>query len=324
MDRDDAVRSTNDDALVCKLSAATTGYLADPFVSVLLKRLPHRVAPIMHRGTYVRTAALDALVARFMGVAAAAGRRSQVVSLGAGSDTRFLLLKEGRRNPGLYVEIDFPQITSKKAMALARGRTTKPLLGDFQVGAGGAEIIAQDYWLLAGDLRNFASEILPRLVRMGLQPSEPTLFLSECVMIYLDPTVSDAIVAAAASEFSAPFFVTYEQILPDDAFGRVMISNLKARNIELPGIFAHPTLHSQVERYMSAGFTVARAIDINEVWDKHISLEEKARLARLEIFDEVEEWVLLSRHYCISWTAKVSDGSGLSQELALRGWLSSD
>nr|KAJ3419354.1 carboxy methyl transferase for protein phosphatase 2A [Polyrhizophydium stewartii] len=196
MDRDDAVRSTNDDALVCKLSAATTGYLADPFVSVLLKRLPHRVAPIMHRGTYVRTAALDALVARFMGVAAAAGRRSQVVSLGAGSDTRFLLLKvgqEGRRNPGLYVEIDFPQITSKKAMALARGRTTKPLLGDFQVGAygshetgrrvcltlvctdtdpgaGGAEIIAQDYWLLAGDLRNFASEILPRLVRMGLQP----------------------------------------------------------------------------------------------------------------------------------------------------------
>ena len=33
------------------------------------------------------------------------------------------------------------------------------------------------------------------------------------------------------------------------------------------------------------------------------------RVSRLEIFDEVEEWHLLSGHYCVSWAVK---GNALS------------
>lgn len=45
-----------------------------------------RKAPLINVGTHHRTAALDAVVDSFL---TAAGARVQIVSLGAGSDTRF-------------------------------------------------------------------------------------------------------------------------------------------------------------------------------------------------------------------------------------------
>jgi hypothetical protein len=37
--------------------------------------------------------------------------------------------------------------------------------------------------------------------------------------------------------------------------------------------------------------------------------DDLARVRRLEIFDEIEEWQLISGHYCISTAFK--DGSGI-------------
>lgn len=54
----------------------------------------------------------------------------------------------------------------------------------------------------------------------------PTLFLSECVLIYMKEEHSAAVVRWA-STFNSALFVTYEQILPDDAFGRMMLKNLQ-------------------------------------------------------------------------------------------------
>ena len=55
----------------------------------------------------------------------------------------------------------------------------------------------------------------------------PTLFISECVLIYLEVENSDAIIKWAASNFHAAAFVTYEQIRPHDSFGAIMIKNLQ-------------------------------------------------------------------------------------------------
>lgn len=59
--------------------------------------------------------------------------------------------------------------------------------------------------------------------------SLPTLLISECVLIYLDPVHSDAIVRWATDSLQLPVFVLYEQILPGDPFGEVMIRNLQVR-----------------------------------------------------------------------------------------------
>jgi hypothetical protein len=40
-------------------------------------------------------------------------------------------------------------------------------LGDIQIGQGGTELYTQDYCLLAGDLRQFESDVVPRLIEHG-------------------------------------------------------------------------------------------------------------------------------------------------------------
>lgn len=41
--------------------------------------------------------------------------------------------------------------------------------------------------------------------------------------------------------------------------------------------------------------------DVNHLWAKRVPDEEKARVAALEMVDEVEEWELLAAHYCVVW-----------------------
>ena len=57
--------------------------------------------------------------------------------------------------------------------------------------------------------------------------SVPTLFLSECVLVYMAVKDSSQLIAWAASRWERAAFVIYEQIRPHDAFGRVMMQNLK-------------------------------------------------------------------------------------------------
>ena len=69
---------------------------------------------------------------------------------------------------------------------------------------------------------------------MRLLFSLPTLFLSECVLIYIEPRDSDAIVNWVGANMAVSLFVVYEQINPTDAFGAMMLRNLKvSRNSEL-------------------------------------------------------------------------------------------
>jgi tRNA wybutosine-synthesizing protein 4 len=55
----------------------------------------------------------------------------------------------------------------------------------------------------------------------------PTLFLSECVMIYMEPQHSQAIISWIRESLKTAFFCWYEQIRPNDPFGREMVANLK-------------------------------------------------------------------------------------------------
>jgi tRNA wybutosine-synthesizing protein 4 len=74
------VMGTNDDALLSKLSCVEAGYIKDDFVHCFLKRGIKR-APIINRGTYMRTESIDSYCKSF----------SQVVSFGSGSGWSIIL-----------------------------------------------------------------------------------------------------------------------------------------------------------------------------------------------------------------------------------------
>jgi [phosphatase 2A protein]-leucine-carboxy methyltransferase len=106
-DADASIRMTDSDAAIARLSAVKLNYLDDPYVKYLVPRAhlqPPR-PPLINIGTYTRSTAIDELVYQWLRLSELEGRPCQIVSLGAGSDTRFwrlavryLILVSIRRN----------------------------------------------------------------------------------------------------------------------------------------------------------------------------------------------------------------------------------
>jgi hypothetical protein len=63
------------------------------------------------------------------------------------------------------------------------------------------------------------------------------------VLIYIQPGDSDAIVDWVGTNMDASLFVVYEQINPTDAFGAMMLRNLKVLFTEMEIIIGSFQLH---------------------------------------------------------------------------------
>jgi O-methyltransferase involved in polyketide biosynthesis len=98
------------------------------------------------------------------------------------------------------------------------------------VGAVCAEVSSHCYKLVNADLRDVTA-LERKLVSVGVVPSAPTLFLSECVLVYIEPEESGAVIQWAARTFPTACFLTYEQVHPHDAFGQIMMRHLEVRGL---------------------------------------------------------------------------------------------
>ncbi|KAF8453437.1 S-adenosyl-L-methionine-dependent methyltransferase [Terfezia claveryi] len=361
-DKDHIVQQTDVDASGSRLAAVDLGYLVDPYAALLHtggdNDRPRRF-PLINRGTYTRTMAIDELVVQFLkGVPT--GQKKQIVSLGAGSDTRYWRLKErgGEWTRGLvYHEMDFSEVARKKAervkkwgvlsKALELGeeitfghgggdnggngsKTTTPSSVSIQqsrasvntvdIDQGTGNITSPDYYLHAIDIRLLKLGLPTSPLPDTIETTIPTLIISECCLIYLAPAEADAILTFFTTVFklSHPLsIVLYEPIGSDDAFGKVMIQNLATRGIVLQTLKKYSTLSRQKERLRMLGFKGGQAAgDVDWIWENWVGANEKERLARLEMLDEVEEWKLLARHYCVVWGWKNGEGENAGWE----GW----
>jgi O-methyltransferase involved in polyketide biosynthesis len=97
---DEGTRSTDGFAAHARVSAVRQGYLQDAFVSQVAPRSLSTHAPLINIGTYLRTTSIDRLVEDFLKAGSADGSvvRKQIVSVGAGSDTRFWRLSVSLRS----------------------------------------------------------------------------------------------------------------------------------------------------------------------------------------------------------------------------------
>ncbi|KAG5637726.1 hypothetical protein H0H81_003436 [Sphagnurus paluster] len=305
-DADASIRETDNDAAVARLSAAQKGYLHDPYIRHLVPRahLQQPRPPLINVGTYVRGAAIDALVEQWLQIADKKTKKCQIVSLGAGSDTRFWRIANGTHKDTLatYVEVDFPEVTTRKAMSIRKSKELGAILGgDIQ---GGTALHAGKYHLLPGDLR-MGPTALSTLLTGILDSSLPTLLLFECVLVYMVPSASDAVLRWFVDYFSdakTPLgAVVYEMFNLEDAFGKVMVSNLKSRNVSIPGAEPYRNLEALSQRFLSTGFNTAHSETLREIRRTWIAPDELERLSMLEMLDEIEELELVLEHYAVSW-----------------------
>ncbi|KAH9485575.1 Leucine carboxyl methyltransferase 1 [Psilocybe cubensis] len=273
---DAPIRSTDNDAAVARLSAVQKGYLNDPYIKYLVPRA-HLISPrppLINIGTYVRSAGIDALVDQWIELSARGGLRCQIISLGSGSDTRFW------------------RIAARQ---------------------GGTALHSEKYHLLPADLRLSPSDTIePMLFSANteypstLDPSLPTLLLFECVLVYMEPQASSRLLEYFIKVFERAQrgvlgCVIYEMFGLNDAFGRVMINNLKERHIALPGALPYTTKESLSNRFLRAGFIAAVAVTLDEIKKAYIAREELERISKVEFLDETEELDLVLAHYAISW-----------------------
>jgi hypothetical protein len=97
-DLDAPIRATDNDAAIARLSTVQKGYLTDPYIAVLVPRahLQQPRPPLINIGTYLRARGIDHLLDGWFRLSGE--RQVQIVSLGAGSDTRFwrLAVRESR------------------------------------------------------------------------------------------------------------------------------------------------------------------------------------------------------------------------------------
>ena len=190
----------------------------------------------------------------------------------------------------VYHEVDFPTNTHHKITAIKRSPALMQCISTPQdITHDESTLSSPNYHIHAIDLRTLYPSSPTTLT--NVDPSLPTVLISECCLIYLPSSAADAVIGHFASLFppSIPLsLILYEPINPFDPFGKVMVSNLAARGIVMQTLHRYGSLEAQKERLRVYGFVDGmEARDVRSLWAESVGIEEKERVSGLEMVDEV-------------------------------------
>ena len=328
---DQAVQRTNEDATLCKRSAVYYGYWQDEYLAAFAPNPPGlpgsrtsgemRKAPEIHLGYFTRVTGLWTLLDRIVSLLVQADKGLQVVNLGAGFDTLYWRLKDHleqnyreersaaadenqREILRNFVDVDLPEVAASKCALVKRSKTLLERVadGEGEVRLSSTDLHGTNYHIVACDFTQTAA-LEQKLADCNLDYSVPTVFVSECVFVYLEPTKVSGFLKWIKSKFNKTgvALLNHEQLNMNDRFGKVMLDNLSQRGCGLPGVSACKDKQAQKERLtVTCGWDGAICWTMNEVYSM-LPKDEVARVERLEFLDERELVNQLFEHYCITF-----------------------
>ena len=305
-------------------------------------RSQRQVQPIIKRGTHARVCCMDRTIAAFVDYHSSSSSSShsshkketvvQVVVLGCGKDTSYF--RHGRPHVRWY-EVDHPSVLQAKAAILqtapdlflshigkteygysisTKHRHTK---GDDDTSKSGdnTTITTNECHLVEFDLRESPQKLLDALVLQtkSFDAQAPTLFLFECVLMYMPDDASRALLQCLTQQPNLPqsYVCCYEPILGSDSFGKMMEQNLVHAGVgQLDSCLRRTrTLEAHLDKLIRCGFSHAVGCDMAQAYESVVTQAQRTQANRCEFLDELEEWLMIMRHYCfvVATTAPESD-----------------
>jgi O-methyltransferase involved in polyketide biosynthesis len=165
-------------------------------------------------------------------------------------------------------------------------------------------------YMISHDLRQDPQTLLDKLTSSNneLDPQAPTLFVMECVQMYLPAESSLSLLQALVQCCPDACLCSYEPMLQSDPFGKVMEKNLSEAQVARPDscLVKIRTLGQHLQRLtLSSGvqlslFAQATGCDMWSAYNSVMTQEQRQRANQCEFLDEVEEWMLIMRHYCLT------------------------
>lgn len=254
--------------------------------------------------------------------------KCQIVNLGAGYDTLFMNLIDQNNTPTKYIEIDFPRVVSSKIRLIRSKKnlsekfqfkteeptTTKPVETNsvFKLPTPTAnfarnemnEINLENFSLISVDLRRI-NDLDRKLSECNIDRSLPTLFISECVLVYMSAQDSSVLLQHLATTFSQCCFLKYEQCNLNDKFGEIMLENMQLRSCKLLGVEVCESIETQKNSFINNGFDskLCQVITMTNYYQNIMNKNERERIESIEFLDEAELLFQLLDHYCICLAA---------------------
>ena len=298
---DSAVQQTNADAAISKLSCVNAGYFDDDFLPLFV-RTPLRRNPIINKGYNVRVQIMRRTISRVVEIFGKTDGGCQLVILGAGVDTNGLHALKSHPQKVTCFEIDFSDAMHHKSRVISSHISHFPFLAgspSVQHSQEGDLLWSTPALKLIGhDLRSPTESLDHKLALVGFDKAKPTLFLAECVLIYMEAHESDCVIEWAARLAVNPtvphLLAIYEQVNGRDAFGRMMVENLASRGCPLRSI--GDSTEAMSNRFSRLGFKLNR-FELVSHFDPLIEKQHP------EIIDELEEYNLLQSHHAFGFGA---------------------
>ena len=257
------------DSCKAKMVIASLGYTSDTVVGKL-RHFGQRGrglvggegnSPLINRGYFARVCAMDTILLNFLRRNKASNKACQVVEMGAGSSTLYWRYKLGElegqeclsgcRPRVKWFEIDYDAVIQRKQEVMRKA-------GE-ELDEGGATIeFPAERAFLSADLcaaESFSEKLLSNSTS-AVDPSLPTLFIFEAVLMYIEKGSSERLLADLCSSFSAATVAVYDAVPRQNSqFGSVMCQNLRRCGVDVSGMQATRTLEAQLERLRKAGFS---------------------------------------------------------------------
>lgn len=154
------------------------------------------------------------------------------MNFGAGFDTLYWKLLDANLPVRKFVEIDFANVTSRKCHYIKNSskliqalrndgkiiltkihpsEINSSSIVDAEIRYSTSELHSGIYHLTSADLRKL-TEVESKLMECAIDYNVPTLFVFECVLVYMPVQFSNSLLKFIADKFSTTFCINYEQV----------------------------------------------------------------------------------------------------------------